>query len=90
MANSDQELRIRLHINAKLLEAIEKLDTILSGDKEIKDRHHFQSLYTCLCQQKNLIQKHHKRYGCSGYQLYLNERQNEVLQTLNLMTIRRI
>jgi hypothetical protein len=90
MSNSNQGLKIRLHINSKLLEAIEKLDTILRGSKEIKNRHNFHSLYICLSQQRDSIQKHHKKYGCSGYKLYLNDEQNEVLKTLNLMMIRRI
>lgn len=90
MANSDQELRIRLHINSKLLEAIDKLDIILRGSKEIKNRYHFHTLYACLCQQRDSIQKHYSRYGSSGYKLYLNDEQNEVLNTLNLMMTRKI
>ncbi|MEY3470960.1 MAG: hypothetical protein RLZZ223_310 [Candidatus Parcubacteria bacterium] len=70
---SNQSPKLRSHINWKLLRIIELLDKMLRVNQDIKNKFELQKLYYSLKNQKNTIEKHHRRYGQYGYKLYLTD-----------------
>lgn len=84
---SNKVSKLRTHINWKILKIIDLLDNILRKDTLIKDRFKLYKIYHSLFNQKNTIEKHYKRYGPSGYTLYLTDDEHEVISTLSLTLI---
>lgn len=85
---SNKVSKLRTHINWKLLQIIDMLDNILQKNRDIKDRFELQTLYHSLKNQKNTIEKHHRRYGQCGYKLYLTDAEHEIIINLSFALVK--
>lgn len=85
---SNQTLKLRSHINWKLLQIIDLLDNMLRVNKDIKNKFELQTLYHLLKNQKDTIEKHHRKYGQCGYKLYLTDADNQIIINLGFTLVK--